>query len=80
MSAYFDALDTLKAAPTRTIRDHWVSGKIYTTDATSADDASAKANAIFAGNGWHCWEALEVSPGRWECFIAKHEDCFATND
>lgn len=80
MSAYFDALATLKTAPSREIREHRVYGKIYVTEAANADEASAKANAIFAGNGWHCWEAKEVAPGRYECFVAKHEDCFALND
>jgi hypothetical protein len=80
MSAYFDALDTLKSAPSREIRGHRVYGKIYTVDAPSQDHATAQANKIFCGNGWHCWEAKEVSPGRFECFVAKHEDAFALND
>lgn len=80
MSAYLDALKTLKTAPRRTIREHWVYGKIWTTEAANAEDAAHKANVLFGGNGWHCWEATEVSPGVWECYVAKHEDCFATND
>ncbi len=80
MTAYLDALRTLKKAPSRIIREHRVYGQIWTTSATSAEDAKDKASRLFSGNGWACWEVTEVSPGTWECYIAKHEDCFATND
>ena len=60
----------------RIIREHRVYGKAVTVEAANEAEARAKASV----GGFHCWEAKAVSTGSWECYVAKHEDCFALND
>lgn len=60
----------------RTIKEHNVYGKEVMVNASNEQEARALASK---GDYW-AWEAKEVSPGKWECYIAKHQDCFATND
>ena len=60
----------------REIREHRVFGKEVMVSASSEEEARRLASK---GEYW-AWEAKEVSPGQWEVYIAKHEDCFALND
>lgn len=60
----------------RVIREHRVYGRSVDVEAQTEKEARSKAST----GGVHAWEAKETEPGKWTCFVAKHEDCFALND
>ena len=69
----------LKAVPSREVNGHRVYGKLSFVNAPSEEAAKSVARSQLGGD-WHVWEARELAQGRWECFVAKHEDAFALND
>jgi hypothetical protein len=62
----------------KTINGHAVYGKNVMVNAVSEDDA--KILAVQHCRDYWSWAAEEVSPGRYQVYIAKHENCFALND
>lgn len=61
----------------REIRGHWVFGKAILVKANS--EASAREE-VRKQTSLHIWDMKELSYGMWEVYVAKDENCFATND
>ena len=63
----------------RIIREHRCTGCVVLIDATGETEARVRA-AKSKGSDFYTWEAHEVSPGKWSCFVCEHTACFALND
>jgi len=63
----------------RIIRDHYVFGREVKVIATDEVEARIKVGKITSD---HIWEIHrnEFNSTLWLAYVAKHEDCFATND
>ena len=63
----------------RIIREHYVFGREVKVIASDELDARIKVSKITSD---HIWEIRknEFNSTLWEAYVAKHEDCFATND
>jgi hypothetical protein len=65
----------------REINEHRVMGAAIVVDATDEQDARKQIAAMpYSKRRDRIWEIKELSPGKWECYVAMHEDCFALND
>lgn len=64
----------------RIIREHHVFGKPVREIASSELEARAKVELNNPGR--YIWDIKRVNGtlNLWEAYIARHEDCFATND
>jgi hypothetical protein len=63
----------------RVIKEHNVFGR--SIKVTAANEAQARIEVRKVTSDW-IWELLadEKVPSQWNAYVAKHEDCFATND
>jgi hypothetical protein len=66
-------------AMSRIIREHTIYGFPLIINAPTEEEARLIA---LEGrmSSHHCWEIIKIEDGVWECYLARHEDCFALND
>jgi hypothetical protein len=62
----------------RIIRDHYVYGKEITVEAATRDQVYVEVRKLHSD--YYPWEMKEISPGKWLCYVAKHQSCFAVDD
>jgi hypothetical protein len=63
----------------RQIRGHTVYG--YALIITAEDEDGARTLALKGKTGSHyVWEVKKIDEYQYECYVARHEDCFSNND
>jgi len=63
----------------RIIREHYVFGREINVIASDEMEARIKVSKITSDWIWEI-RKNEFNSTLWEAYVAKHEDCFATND